>query len=102
MDLVIGSLGHASPDEGKVEIVERKGLGHPDTICDALAEQFSVRLCRYYLDRFGVVLHHNVDKALLVGGSASPVFGGGKVHTPIEIYLAGRAVTRAGQNRRAC
>ncbi len=29
-----------------VEIVERKGLGHPDTICDALAETMSRNLCR--------------------------------------------------------
>lgn len=48
-----------------IEIVERKGLGHPDSICDALAENLSLNLCRHYLDRFGEILHHNVDKALL-------------------------------------
>jgi S-adenosylmethionine synthetase len=53
------------------EIVERKGLGHPDTICDALAETLSRNLCREHRDRFGTVLHHNVDKALLYGVSAS-------------------------------
>ncbi|HEB82522.1 MAG TPA: methionine adenosyltransferase [Gammaproteobacteria bacterium] len=74
-----------------VEIVERKGIGHPDTICDALAEELSRNLCRFYLDNFGLVLHHNVDKALLWGGSAQPAFGGGKVTAPIEIFLAGRA-----------
>jgi S-adenosylmethionine synthetase len=58
-------------------MVERKGLGHPDTICDALAEQLSVALCRFYNDRFGYLLHHNVDKALLWGGKAQPTFGGG-------------------------
>lgn len=35
------------------EVVERKGLGHPDTICDAIAEEFSRRLCRAYRERFG-------------------------------------------------
>lgn len=74
-----------------MEIVERKGLGHPDTICDAIAEAVCKRLCRQYLDRFGVILHHNVDKVLLCGGTARAVFGGGEVHDPIEIYLAGRA-----------
>ncbi|MBE9516190.1 MAG: S-adenosylmethionine synthase, partial [Proteobacteria bacterium] len=48
-----------------VEIVERKGIGHPDTICDALAEQLSSALCQFYLEHFGFILHHNVDKALL-------------------------------------
>ena len=79
-----------------VEVVERKGLGHPDTICDALAETLSRNLCREYRNRFGHVLHHNVDKALLCGGRAAPAFGGGTVLVPISIYLAGRAVTEVG------
>ena len=78
------------------EIVERKGLGHPDTICDALAEELSRNLCREYLRRFGSILHHNVDKALLAGGRAEPQFGGGRVLGPIKIYLAGRAISRLG------
>jgi S-adenosylmethionine synthetase len=77
----------------RVEIVERKGLGHPDTICDMLSEQLSVALCRRYLDEFGLVLHHNVDKALLVAGSAEPDFRGGRLLEPIDIYLSGRATT---------
>jgi S-adenosylmethionine synthetase len=76
----------------QVEIVERKGTGHPDTICDYLAEELSVALCKWYLENFGAIMHHNVDKALLVGGRAEPVFGGGEVIEPIEIYLVGRAV----------
>ena len=75
------------------EIVERKGIGHPDTICDHLAEHLSRALCRHYLDEFGAVLHHNVDKALLCGGRARPRLGGGRVDEPIDIYLSGRAVT---------
>jgi S-adenosylmethionine synthetase len=76
----------------QVEIVERKGTGHPDTICDYLAEELSVALCKWYEENFGRIMHHNVDKALLVGGRAEPVFGGGEVIEPIEIYLVGRAV----------
>jgi S-adenosylmethionine synthetase len=83
-------------DDNDVEVVERKGLGHPDTICDALAETFSRNLCREYRKRFEKVLHHNVDKALLRGGLAAPAFGGGTVLAPISIYLAGRAVTEVG------
>jgi S-adenosylmethionine synthetase len=84
--------------EDPVEVVERKGLGHPDTICDALAEGLSRKLCRTYKERFGTVLHHNVDKALLCGGRAAPAFGGGTVLAPIEIYLAGRAVSQVGRD----
>jgi len=78
--------------EQDAEIVERKGIGHPDTICDYLAEELSVTLSKVYLERFGAIMHHNVDKALLVGGEANPVFGGGEVISPIEIYLVGRAL----------
>lgn len=74
-----------------VEIVERKGIGHPDTVCDAIAEELSRALSRFYLEKFGLVMHHNVDKALLWGGTSQPTFGGGKVLAPMEIFLAGRA-----------
>jgi S-adenosylmethionine synthetase len=83
------------PCEHAVEIVEHKGIGHPDTICDALAEEVSKHLCRFYLDRFGAILHHNVDKALLWGGASRPAFGGGEVVAPIEIFLAGRVTIEA-------
>ena len=85
-----------APDERSVEIVERKGLGHPDTICDALAEELSLDLCRYYVEHAGAILHHNVDKALLVAGHSEPRFGGGRVAMPMHIMLAGRATTGFG------
>jgi S-adenosylmethionine synthetase len=94
MELAIEAIpGPAEPD---VEFVERKGLGHPDSICDALAERFSLALSRHYLAQHGAILHHNVDKALLVGGAAEPRFGGGRVLAPIAIYLAGRATGDVG------
>jgi S-adenosylmethionine synthetase len=95
MELEISPLTVPPVSERPVEIVERKGLGHPDTICDAVSEAASLALSRAYLERCGRVLHHNVDKVLLRGGIARPAFGGGEVLEPIEIYLAGRA-TGAG------
>jgi S-adenosylmethionine synthetase len=91
-DLVLSRL--ATSDD--VEVVERKGAGHPDTICDALAEALSRNLCREYQSRFGHILHHNVDKALLCGGRALPAFGGGRVTEPIRVFLAGRAISTLG------
>ncbi len=93
--MIISALPAA---DDQVELVERKGLGHPDTICDALTETLSRNLCREYLNRYGEILHHNVDKALLHGGRAAPAFGGGAVLTPISIYLAGRAITDVGHD----
>lgn len=73
------------------EFVERKGIGHPDTICDGIAEAVSRRLSRYYLDEFDHILHHNTDKVQLVAGSTQPAFGGGTIDEPIFVLLGGRA-----------
>ncbi len=89
--LIIGDL----KDE-RIEMAERKGIGHPDSICDALVESVSIALCRYYIKVFGSILHYNIDKALLVGGQSSPKFGGGKITEPIQIIIAGRATTCVG------
>lgn len=56
------------PGETAVEIVERKGLGHPDTICDAVMESIAQALSRAYREHFGTILHYNCDKGLLVAG----------------------------------
>jgi S-adenosylmethionine synthetase len=82
--------GHSVRDLD-LEIVERKGKGHPDSLIDGASEAVSLGLSEYYLDHFGSILHHNVDKGILVGGKAKAVFGGGRVITPIYLLVAGRA-----------
>ncbi|MEM4735459.1 MAG: methionine adenosyltransferase [Candidatus Thorarchaeota archaeon] len=82
----------------RVEIVERKGKGHPDTLCDKAAEELSIKLSEYYLETFGRVQHHNVDKVLLVGGQSNARFGGGDVIEPIYLLLSGRAVDVVGRD----
>jgi S-adenosylmethionine synthetase len=91
MRIVTERLSGAPIEARAVEIVERKGLGHPDSICDAVAEELSLALSRHYLERGGAILHHNVDKVLLFGGAARPGFGGGEVLAPLELFLCGRA-----------
>jgi len=83
-------------DERPIEVVERKGLGHPDSLCDALAEELSLAYSRHALARFGAIPHHNVDKVLLRAGRSSPRFGGGEVTEPLELWLAGRAALSVG------
>lgn len=73
-----------SIEELTVEIVERKGLGHPDTICDSVAEEVSLYLSRYYLENLRRILHHNVDKVLLVGGEAEPGLEEENLYNPLE------------------
>jgi len=80
-------------EEQGVELVERKGLGHPDSIADGVSESVSRALCRLYLDEYGKILHHNTDETQVVGGGSEPKFGGGRVTSPIYILLVGRATT---------
>lgn len=95
MTLAVTSIGEASGNLLPLEIVERKGLGHPDTICDHLTEALSQELSRVYREIYGRTLHYNVDKALLWGGNSNPIFGGGHITKPMEVYLAGRAIVEA-------
>jgi len=74
-----------------LEIVERKGLGHPDSICDAIMDRISVRLSRKYLEKFGMIMHHNADKSMLVAGEVEMRFGGGVVKEPMLLILGDRA-----------
>jgi len=73
-----------------VEIVERKGVGHPDSLCDGIAERVSLEYCRWCEENFGVLLHHNFDKVQLVAGDVEVHFGGGHIIRPIKIQIAGR------------
>jgi S-adenosylmethionine synthetase len=90
--------GRAVEDQ-EVEIVERKGLGHPDSICDGIAEHVSKALARAYLDRVGTVLHYNTDETQLVAGRAAPAFGGGEVLEPIYLLITGRATKQYGDRK---
>ena len=80
-------------EEQEVELVERKGIGHPDSVADGVSESVSRALCRLYLDEYGKILHHNTDQTEVVGGASEPKFGGGKVTRPIYILVVGRATS---------
>ncbi|HUM16369.1 MAG TPA: methionine adenosyltransferase [Candidatus Nitrosotalea sp.] len=91
MSLAIEAIGGTPVPDRRIEVVERKGLGHPDTICDSVAEAASVALGRMYIERTGVIAHYNVDKALLVAGQCAKRFGGGEVTRPMELIIGDRA-----------
>jgi S-adenosylmethionine synthetase len=95
-NIVVEAMGRRSVEAYEAELCEHKGIGHPDTITDAVCEAASRELCRAYLREFGTILHHNVDKGLLVAGQSVPKFGGGRFTRPIRIIIAGRAVSEAG------
>ncbi|MCX6660335.1 MAG: methionine adenosyltransferase [Candidatus Bathyarchaeota archaeon] len=95
-NIVLDELRQKPLQEQRTEICERKGLGHPDTICDAVMEEVSKALSMEYIKRFGSIMHHNVDKSLLVAGETEIAFGGGKVLKPMLLVFGDRATFTVG------
>lgn len=91
MNIRIEELLQTPIENQYVEIVERKGMGHPDSLADGLAESVSQALCTEYIKKFGTILHHNTDQVEVVAGRSQPKFGGGELISPIYILLNGRA-----------
>lgn len=90
-NIEIEEFGATPITERKVEVVERKGLGHPDYICDSIMNEVSIRLCKEYMERFGAIMHHNIDKGMLVAGEVKTKFGGGVILKPMRIIFGDRA-----------
>ena len=95
-EIIIEALNRIPVEQQRVELVERKGIGHPDTICDAVMEEVARALCREYVVAFGRVLHFNVDKCLLVAGRTEPHVGGGRVLEPMRLIFGDRATAECG------
>lgn len=85
------NAGLLPPDRGPQEVVERKGMGHPDTLADGLAEATELDYARYALGRFGFIPHHNLDKLSVAGGLCVQAFGGNDFTRPIRVTFGGRA-----------
>jgi S-adenosylmethionine synthetase len=98
-NILINGLKQIPLEQQKLEIVERKGLGHPDSICDYIMDDLSVKLSKEYLKKFGVIMHHNVDKSLLVAGEVEMKFGGGLVKEPMRLIFGDRATNEVEGTR---
>ena len=85
--IIVEELKQTPLEQQRLELVERKGSGHPDSMCDGIMEQISVSLCREYLTTFGQILHHNLDKGLLVAGRTQPRLRGGTVNDAMRLVF---------------
>jgi S-adenosylmethionine synthetase len=98
-NIVVEELKRIPLEKQRIEIVERKGRGHPDYICDSIMDQISINLSQEYLKRFGAIMHHNIDKAYLVAGEVERKLGGGRVVTPMKLIFGDRATYYVGKER---
>jgi S-adenosylmethionine synthetase len=93
-NIIVKELIQKPIEEQEVEIVERKGIGHPDSISDGIAESVSRALCLAYMEKFdGKIMHHNTDEVQITAGESDPHFGGGEIIKPMDILLTGRGVS---------
>lgn len=91
-NIIVEELIQKPIEKQDIEIVERKGIGHPDSISDGIAESVSRALSETYIDKFGGVLHHNTDEVQITAGESDPQFGGGEIIKPMDILLTGRGI----------
>ncbi len=54
-NIVVETMKAVPLAQQDIELVERKGIGHPDSISDGIAEAVSLALCKMYLERFGEI-----------------------------------------------
>ena len=94
-NIIVTEMKQVPLEEQRIEVVERKGLGHPDTICDSIMNEVSVKLSQEYIAKFGTILHHNIDKSLLAAGEVETRFGGGIVKKPMKLIFGDRATFEA-------
>ena len=87
---------YRGPEQIAQEVVERKGLGHPDTLVDGIAEFSEIQYAKYCLENFGAIPHHNLDKAMMLGGLSLQRFGGGTFEAPVSMLFMGRASKNFG------
>ncbi|MHA1578562.1 MAG: methionine adenosyltransferase [Candidatus Freyarchaeota archaeon] len=96
LDIMVDELKQVPLGEQKMEICERKGVGHPDTICDSVMNEVSIALSKLYMEEFGAIMHHNVDKSLLAAGETETRFGGGELKKRMLMVFGDRATFEVG------
>lgn len=97
--IIIEPFQGSAVARNRVEIVERKGVGHPDFLCDSMMEAISIALSREYVKEFGTILHHNIDKGLLAAGVTEKRFGTGRVLKPMQLFIGDRATFQVGKRK---
>ncbi|MHA1361816.1 MAG: methionine adenosyltransferase [Candidatus Freyarchaeota archaeon] len=93
---MVDELKQVPLEEQRMEICERKGVGHPDTICDSVMNEVSIALSKLYMEKFGAIMHHNVDKSLLAAGETETRFGGGELKKRMLMVFGDRATFEVG------
>ena len=83
------------PSQDKIEIVERKGSGHPDSLACKIAENSCRQLCFYYKDNYKVIPRFNIDQVEINGGEVEVNFQKNHLVKKGSITITGKATSLA-------
>ena len=97
-NIIVAALNQVPLEDQRIEVIERKGLGHPDTICDSIMNEVSVSLSKEYMKKTGTILHHNIDKSLLAAGQVETRFKGGVIKKPMKLIFGDRATYKIDED----
>ena len=97
-NIIVAALNQVPLENQRIEVIERKGLGHPDTICDSIMNEVSVSLSKEYMKKTGTILHHNIDKSLLAAGQVETRFKGGVIKKPMKLIFGDRATYKIDED----
>lgn len=80
------------PRTDEVAFVERKGIGHPDSIADLIAEETMLRYRHYIHNQLNIMPNGWFDKVVVSGGEAEVTFGAATIIKKPKIILYGKAM----------
>ena len=74
-----------SIEKSRIEIVELKGIGHPDSLADGISE--AIARLFHSTSRPDIPPYVYSDKVLITPGEARPGFEGGTILRPFHVYV---------------
>lgn len=82
-------LFSANSTDLEIEAVEKKGIGHPDALADAVSEELSGVISNYFLNKYRKIPRFNVDMVSIIGGDVELELGSGEVKRKAALDIAG-------------
>ena len=73
--IIVEEAKQTPVEEQRMEFVDRKGIGHPYSICDAIMENVSIALCSEYLAAFGRILTDLFERESIDANDTSVAVG---------------------------
>lgn len=78
------------PQFSNIEVVERKGIGHPDTLAGLISESSCIAICKFFIKKYGIIPRFNIDQVEINGGDIDVDFLRSKIIKKGIISISGK------------